>query len=114
MAESGATLRVRDHDLHGLAHSDEIEEPSVRTGKRVLRAAQSIAERYRVQADTEIVLKTCERSVADVIADEGARWPADLVVIGTHGRRGVKHLLLGSVAEDVVRASRIPVLTVRA
>ncbi len=39
---------------------------------------------------------------------------ADLVVMGTHGRRGVTHLLLGSVAEKIVRTSRVPVLTVRA
>jgi len=38
----------------------------------------------------------------------------DLVVTGTHGRTGLKHLLLGSVAERVVRMSRVPVLTIRA
>jgi nucleotide-binding universal stress UspA family protein len=40
-------------------------------------------------------------------------WAADLIVIGTHGRAGVSHLLLGSVAESVVRRARCPVLTVR-
>jgi nucleotide-binding universal stress UspA family protein len=39
---------------------------------------------------------------------------ADLIVMGTHGRRGVRHLLLGSVAEEVVRRSPVPVLTVNA
>lgn len=38
----------------------------------------------------------------------------DLVVMGTHGRRGVRHALLGSVAEKIVRTSPAPVLTVRA
>lgn len=38
---------------------------------------------------------------------------ADLVVMGTHGRRGVSHALLGSVAEKIVRLSPVPVLTVR-
>jgi nucleotide-binding universal stress UspA family protein len=37
---------------------------------------------------------------------------ADLVVMGTHGRTGLKHLLLGSVAERVVRSSKVPVITV--
>lgn len=37
---------------------------------------------------------------------------ADLIVMGTHGRTGIKHLLLGSVAERVVRTSQVPVITV--
>lgn len=46
---------------------------------------------------------------------EGAKsWPADLIVIGTHGRGGVARLLLGSVAESVVRHASCPVLLVRA
>ena len=40
-------------------------------------------------------------------------WPADLIVMGTHGRTGMKHLLIGSVAERVVRTSPCPVCTVR-
>jgi nucleotide-binding universal stress UspA family protein len=39
--------------------------------------------------------------------------PADLVVMGTHGRTGLKHMLIGSVAEKVVRKSPCPVLTVK-
>jgi nucleotide-binding universal stress UspA family protein len=38
---------------------------------------------------------------------------ASMIVVGTHGRRGLSHVLLGSVAEKVVRSSRVPVLTVR-
>jgi nucleotide-binding universal stress UspA family protein len=41
------------------------------------------------------------------------RVDADVIVIGTHGRRGFSHAFLGSVAERVVRASPIPVLTIR-
>jgi len=46
------------------------------------------------------------------ILETASQWPADLIVMGTHGRRGLKRALLGSVAEKVVRMSRIPVLTV--
>ncbi|MNT96676.1 hypothetical protein D3C72_2388300 [compost metagenome] len=46
--------------------------------------------------------------------NEAARlWGADLLVIGTHGRRGVRRLVLGSVAEAVIRQSTTPVLLVR-
>lgn len=40
-------------------------------------------------------------------------WNADLVVMGTHGRRGLAHVFLGSVAEQVVRGASVPVLVVR-
>jgi nucleotide-binding universal stress UspA family protein len=51
--------------------------------------------------------------VYDSIEQEAARWPADLVVIGTHGRRGFRRLLLGSVAEGLIRTTTKPVLLVR-
>ncbi|MCU0305655.1 MAG: universal stress protein [Thermoanaerobaculales bacterium] len=52
-------------------------------------------------------------SAAEAIAESATELGCDLVVMGTHGRRGIKHLLLGSVAENVVRSVRVPVLTVR-
>jgi universal stress protein A len=48
------------------------------------------------------------------IVEGASRGGADLIVIGTHGRTGRRHALLGSTAEAVVRKSRIPVLTVHA
>ena len=46
------------------------------------------------------------------IVEAAAAWPADLVVMGTHGRSGLEHLLLGSVTEKVLRRATSPVLTV--
>jgi nucleotide-binding universal stress UspA family protein len=51
---------------------------------------------------------------AEVIVETASNIDSDLVVVGTHGRRGLSHLLLGSVAERVVQTSPVPVLTVRA
>ncbi|GGL90654.1 universal stress protein [Deinococcus aerolatus] len=51
---------------------------------------------------------------ATALLDEARRWGADLIVLGTHGRRGLSHLFFGSVAQGVVRAAPMPVLTVRA
>jgi nucleotide-binding universal stress UspA family protein len=47
------------------------------------------------------------------ILDTERKFDADLVVMATHGRRGIKHLVLGSVAERIVRESSVPVLTIR-
>ncbi|MCK6572026.1 universal stress protein [Myxococcota bacterium] len=51
--------------------------------------------------------------IAETILDEAKRVSADVIVMGTHGRRGLAHLLLGSVAEKVVRQADVPVITVR-
>ena len=50
---------------------------------------------------------------AEVIVETASNLGCELIVMGTHGRRGLSHLLLGSVAERVVRTSAVPVLTVR-
>ncbi len=52
-------------------------------------------------------------SAAEAITELASDQSCDLVVMGTHGRRGIKHFLLGSVAENVVRSVKMPVLTVR-
>jgi nucleotide-binding universal stress UspA family protein len=54
------------------------------------------------------------QGVIDVINNEALDWQADLIVIGTHGRSGLTRLLLGSVAEGVVREASVPVLLIRA
>lgn len=53
------------------------------------------------------------RAVSDVILNEAKKWRADLVVMGTHGRRGVNRILLGSDVERIVREEPVPVLLVR-
>lgn len=48
-----------------------------------------------------------------MISDEAKTWLADVIVIGTHGRQGVHRLLIGSVAEGVIRTATVPVLLLR-
>ena len=67
--------------------------------------------------DVSTALAETSRSlphVADVILSEARRWGADLLVLGSHGRGGVRRLMLGSVAEGVVHRSTVPVLIVHA
>jgi len=59
-----------------------------------------------------IETKVLEGEPWRVIQDEAAALPADLLVMGTHGRGGLEHLLLGSVTEKVLRRVSCPVLTV--
>jgi nucleotide-binding universal stress UspA family protein len=53
-----------------------------------------------------------EGSAKDEILSVADKWNADIIVIGTHGRTGLSHLLLGSVAEYVVRHAKVPVLVI--
>jgi nucleotide-binding universal stress UspA family protein len=62
-----------------------------------------------VPAETHIVEGVPKTAILDAIDDIGA----DLVIMGTHGRTGIDHYLIGSVAEKVVRKSPVPVMTVR-
>jgi nucleotide-binding universal stress UspA family protein len=52
--------------------------------------------------------------LCDRVADEARKWHADLIVLGTHGRRGVGRVLIGSDAEQIVRTAPVSVLLVRA
>jgi nucleotide-binding universal stress UspA family protein len=59
------------------------------------------------------VVDSRTRSVAQVILEEAAARKCDLIVMGTHGRKGVSRLVLGSDAEAVIRGARVPVMLVR-
>jgi len=81
-------------------------------GKTVLAGCSTWARSAGVQFDTKCVVMFAKH-VYDVIEEEVTRWPADLVVIGTHGRRGIRRLLLGSVAEGLTQISSKPILLIR-
>ncbi len=63
-------------------------------------------------AGVDYVTTTLEGSPADEIAAHARRVSAELIVIGTHGRTGLRRVLLGSVAEQVLRKAECPVLVV--
>jgi len=84
-----------------------------RGGKRLLQKTQKLASAQGVKPESEL-WETAGERVADVIVRRAKRWRVDLIVMGTHGRRGVKRMLMGSDAELVVRNAAVPVLLVRA
>lgn len=78
--------------------------------------ADAIAEVERLGSDHGVDVRrvVLEGSPSRKIVTYAEREGCDLIVMGTHGRGGIDRLLLGSVAERVVRSSQIPVLTLRA
>jgi nucleotide-binding universal stress UspA family protein len=81
-------------------------------GEKVLAAAVDRAREGGVEADTKLT-DNFAGALVDQVAEEVKAWPADLIVLGTHGRRGVPRLFLGSDAEQIVRLATVPVLIVR-
>ncbi len=74
---------------------------------------EKAAERLRTTGATVSYVAAIGH-VATEIIEAASREGADLIVMGTHGRTGLAHVVLGSVTEKVVRHSAVPVLTVRA
>jgi nucleotide-binding universal stress UspA family protein len=82
---------------------------------------ENLSQRLRERLDQLVTVKAGEGSKATAHVLEGVPYleimeaakGQDLIVMGTHGRSGLSHLLLGSVAERVVRGSEVPVLTIR-
>lgn len=92
---------------------NEIHKAVVGYGQNVLKKSADAARNAGAEAEIRLIeSKAFGERVADVIAHEADAW-ADLIVIGTHGRRGFNHLLMGSVAEGVVRIATKPVLLIR-
>lgn len=82
-------------------------------GRNLLDQALAQAKAQGVKAKA-ILRESAERTAAASIVREAARQRAQLIALGTHGRRGLRRLVLGSDAEQVVRSAPVPVLLVRA
>ena len=92
----------------------EFEKMSRDWGEKLLAGCAEKARTAGLRFDTRcLVIDTLGNRVYDRIEEEAKSWPADLIVIGTHGRRGVNRLFLGSVAEGVMRIATTPVLSIR-
>jgi nucleotide-binding universal stress UspA family protein len=95
------------------AYVDEVVPFMRQAGERILQEGKARVEKAGMKADTFLVDSIATR-LSEAVNDQAKAWGADLIVIGTHGRRGVGRLLLGSDAEQIVRTAPVPVLLVRA
>ena len=81
-------------------------------GRTILDAAEITVRREGIKTDS-VLLESLGEPAADFVLAQAKTWSADLIVMGTHGRRGVARLVIGSDAERVVHSSTVPVLLVR-
>ena len=82
-------------------------------GEGMLQRARTLASDSGIAVDT-VLFDGLGGRLCDRVAEQAKDWHADLIVLGTHGRRGVSRVLLGSDAEQVLRTAPVPVLLVRA
>lgn len=96
---------------------DSYEEAAVANGNAVLAEALEItngAEPGITSVNTHLLLANKgAREMAQELVDYADKQGADLLVLGTHGRTGLMHLLMGSFAETVMRETRLPLLIIR-
>lgn len=117
---AGALAATHDAEIHALYVVDTARFSTLpaemtwegltdmfqREGQRALDVVE------RLVGDTPVERVIVEGRPSAQISDYARTHDCDVIVMGTHGRGGIDRLLLGSVAENVIRASRIPVVTV--
>ena len=118
---TGASIRLL-HVLDDLVFTTGFETGATYAGtvlprlrqrsERILAAGRQRVSAAAVAVDT-LTIECFAKRPCDVIVEQATQWPADLIVIGTHGRRGVTRMMLGSDAEQVARMAPAPVLLVR-
>ena len=119
---TGASLRLM-HVVDQLVYAASMEGFGAMTadlipllregGEKILMTAKERVEASGVPVDT-VLFDSFAGRVCDLVVAEATKWPADLIVLGTHGRRGVERIFMGSDAEQIVRLAPTPVLLVRA
>lgn len=118
---SGATV-VLLHVLESFRHVSGFESPKVyaeevlprmrAAGRELLDEAAAPLVEQGIKVET-VLLEGSDERVAELIARRAEEAGVDMVILGTHGRRGVNRLLLGSDAEHVARIAPVPVMLVR-
>lgn len=93
-------------------YSEEITAAQHKAGLKILQDAMVLADAAGVEGDIWLVDAPGAR-LGESVADEAKRWDADLIAVGTHGRRGIGRLFMGSGAEQVIRLAPVHALVVR-
>jgi nucleotide-binding universal stress UspA family protein len=92
----------------------EYQKAMEEAGEKILANRTTKVREAGIDVDSKLITITMlGQSICDLIQEQSKQWPADLIVIGTHGRRGFQHARLGSVAEGLMRLTTKPVLVIR-
>jgi nucleotide-binding universal stress UspA family protein len=103
---------ILESEIASTAYYEALAEAFRKEGSEILDAAVATAHEAGVSFEQQLIEKIGAHPWEEIIA-AAKGWRADLIVLGTHGRRGLKRLVMGSDAELVLRHSPVPVLLVR-
>ena len=100
----------------GLEFSATLNRPLLdqlrQIGEEVLKRGREAVEEAGLPVETKLY-QDFKGDLTDLVTADAMQWGADLIVLGTHGRRGLRRLVLGSDAEQILRLAPVPVLMVR-
>ncbi len=96
----------------GAMPSEEVRKAVNAAREKGVREAQEMLEQSQIPFEIEVIESAGDK-IADLLIREATEHEVDLVVMGTHGFSGFMHVLMGSVAEGVLRQSDIPVMLLR-
>lgn len=94
------------------ADINDILQEAHRVGEAILTRARDQVQAEAVTVETQLVT-AWSGDPGDEVIQHAKQWPADLIVCGTHGRSGIRRIVMGSNAEFIVRHGSVPVLLVR-
>lgn len=94
-------------------YAGELLDLLKKDGAEILEKGLATVKAQGIPVDT-VLYENLAKTVHQRVTEEAEAWEADLIVIGTHGRRGVRRMVIGSSAEAVLREATVPVLMVRA
>lgn len=90
------------------------ESSQRKQGKLMLSKMLHLALKANVPAKSHLIeMQESSDLIPKKIISYAKKWHADLIVIGTHGRQGLRRLLLGSIAEEIIRISPVPIHLIR-
>lgn len=92
----------------------EYQQALQEAGEKLLTTRATTARETGVNVDTKLItIGMLGERLYEAIEEQSKQWRADLIVVGTEGRRGFQRLMIGSVAEGLIRISSKPVLLMR-
>ena len=118
--DQGAQLRVvhvvdellsMGPEFYGAAY-DQLTDSIRKAGASLLAHAETVARDQGVTVETELI-EAMGSPAGDHIVKAAKAWAADLIVCGTHGRRGLRRIVMGSDAEYILRNTPVPLLLIR-